>query len=84
MCKCAEGFHCDSDQSRAVQALESKGQVMLDTIAKLDFKLTEANGLLDMYREQLLEDEREIERLHTGIDTLQRKLSIGEYQHPCS
>jgi len=62
----------------------SKHQVMLDTIAKLDFKLTEANGLLDMYREQLLEDEREIERLHTGIDTLQRKLSIREYQHPCS
>ena len=62
----------------------SKHQVMLDTIAKLDFKLNEANGLLDMYREQLLEDEREIERLHTGIDTLQRKLSIGEYQHPCS
>jgi hypothetical protein len=70
MCKCAEGFQCDSDQSRAVKALESKGQVMLDTIAKLDFKLTEANVLLSLYRDNAIAAGLEEERLHKEIERL--------------
>jgi len=76
MCKCAEGFHCDSDQSRAVQALEAKGQVMLDTIAKLDFKLNEANILLAMYRENAIAAGLEEERMQKEIERL------SKYQSP--
>ena len=80
MCKCAEGFHCDSDQSRAVQALESKGQVMLDTIAKLDFKLNEANSMLDSYRDLAMEDLRTIEKLHARIEQLHNNLIESEWE----
>lgn len=66
MCKCAEEFKCDSDQSR----IETKHQVALDTIAKLDFKLNEANELLTMYRNISIEHEQEVERLHARIKEL--------------
>ena len=53
----------------------SKHQVMLDTIASLDFKLNEANTLLDMYRALSIDHEQEVERLHTRIKELEYLVS---------
>ena len=52
---------------------------MLDTITALDFKLNEANELLDMYRTLAIAQEQEIEALINNTDLLNIRLQqIGE------
>ena len=58
----------------------SKHQVMLDTIAKLDFKLNEANSMLDSYRDLAMEDLRTIEKLHARIEQLHNNLIESEWE----
>lgn len=52
-----------------------KHQVMLDTIAKLDFKLNEANELLDMYRTLAVAQEQEIELMMNEEELLDQRLA---------
>jgi len=53
---------------------------MLDTIAKLDFKLNEANSMLDSYRDLAMEDLRTIEKLHARIEQLHNNLIESEWK----
>jgi len=69
MCKCAGGFHCDNDQERATKTLQ--------------LQLQDSNELLEIYRNLAIIQEQEIERLHIGIDAIQRRLLISEYT-PCT
>jgi len=53
---------------------------MLDTIAKLDFKLNETNSMLDLYRDLTMTDLRTIEKLHARIEQLHNNLIESEWK----
>ena len=58
----------------------SKHQVMLDTIASLNFKLNEANELLNLYRESEAQLYTKCEEMTQEIERLQRSLLL--YRDP--